>query len=130
MAEKIINHGWFNILIAVVWVATYFGSRIVLERSDLDRTARVVIAVLPAIPFAAFLWLFVRNIGKLDEMQRKIQMEAMAFAFPLAVLLLMVLGLLQLAMPLPPEDLSYRHVWSFLPLFYLIGLALAWRRYK
>lgn len=130
MAGKIINQGWFNILIAVVWVATYFGSRIVLERSDLDRTARIVVAVLPAIPFAAFLWLFVRNIGKLDEMQRKIQMEAMAFAFPLAVLLLMVLGLLQLAMPLPPEDLSYRHVWSFLPLFYLIGLALAWRRYK
>lgn len=130
MAEKLIHRGWFNILVAGVWVATYFGSRIALESSGFGQTMRIVIALLPAIPFAAFLWLFVRNIGQLDEMQRKIQMEAMAFAFPLAVLLLMVLGLLQLAMPLPPEDLSYRHVWSFLPMFYFIGLALAWRRYK
>jgi len=54
----------------------------------------------------------------------------LAFAFPMAILLLMVLGLLQLAIPLSPEDWSYRHVWSFLPLFYFAGLALAWRKYK
>jgi hypothetical protein len=130
MTEKLIHRGWFNITVAVVWIATYFISRGVLERIDLSSSTRVVVAILPAIPFAVFLWLFVRNIGRLDEMQRRIQMEAMAFAFPLAVFLLMVLGLLQLAVPLPADDLSYRHVWAFLPLFYFAGLALAWRRYK
>ena len=57
-------------------------------------------------------------------------MEALAFAFPLSIFLLMFLGLLQLAVELSPENWSYRHVWVFLPIFYFAGLALAWRRYK
>ncbi len=128
--DRLINRGWFVISVAVVWILTYFVSRGVLETADLSSTARIVVALIPAIPFAAFLWLWITNIGQLDEMERKIQMEALAFAFPMAILLLMVLGLLQLAIPLSPEDWSYRHVWSFLPLFYFAGLALAWRKYK
>ena len=44
--------------------------------------------------------------------------------------LLMVLGLLQLAVDLSQDDWSYRHLWMLLPLFYFIGLAVAWRRYR
>jgi hypothetical protein len=130
MQEKLIRKGWFNIAIAAIWIAAYFVSRIVLESVELPKTARIVIAIMPIAPFALFLWLFVRNIGQLDEMQRRIQLEAMAFAFPVTVFLLMVLGLLQLAVELPADDLSYRHVWAFLPMLYFAGVALAWRRYK
>jgi hypothetical protein len=49
---------------------------------------------------------------------------------PNAPVQLMTLGLLQLAVELPVEDWSYRHVWIYLPLFYFAGLGLAWRRYK
>ena len=128
--DKLIHKGWFVIAVAAVWILTYFGARGILEAADLNSTARVVVALIPVIPFAAFLWLFITNIGQLDEMERKIQMEAMAFAFPMAVLLLMTLGLMQLAIPLSPDDWSYRHVWSFLPIFYFAGVALAWRKYK
>jgi hypothetical protein len=38
--------------------------------------------------------------------------------------------LLELAIGLDPKDWSYRHVWIYLPLFYFVGLAIAWRRYK
>ena len=128
--SELVNKGWFVISIAVLWILTYFVARGVLEAADLSSTTRIVVALIPAIPFAFFLWLFITNIGQMDEMERKIQLEAMAFAFPMAVLLLMVLGLLQLAMPLSPDDWSYRHVWSFLPIFYFAGVALAWRKYK
>lgn len=130
MTEKLIHKGWFNILVAAIWIVSYFLSRMVLDSAGLSRNGRIVVALLPAIPFAFFLWMFVRNIAQMDEMERRIQMEAMAFAFPLSIFLLMVLGLLQLAIPLSPEDWSYRHVWIFLPIFYFGGVALAWRRYK
>ena len=130
MKDKLIHKGWFVISIAAVWIFTYFASRGILESADLSSTSRIIVALIPAIPFAAFLWLFITNIGQMDEMERKIQMEAMAFAFPMAVLLLMILALMQLAVPLSPEDWSYRHVWPFLPIFYFAGVALAWRKYK
>ncbi len=130
MKDKLIHKGWFVISVAAVWILTYFVARGVLETADLSSTGRVVVALIPAIPFAAFLWLFITNIGQMDEMEKKIQMEAMAFAFPMAVLLLMVLALMQLAIPLSPDDWSYRHVWPFLPIFYFAGVALAWRKYK
>lgn len=130
MKDKLIHKGWFVISVAAIWILSYFGARGVLETADLSSTVRVIVALVPAVPFAAFLWLFITNIGQMDEMERKIQMEAMAFAFPMAVLLLMVLGLMQLAIPLSPDDWSYRHVWSFLPMFYFAGVAIAWRKYK
>jgi hypothetical protein len=51
-------------------------------------------------------------------------------AFPLTMLLLMILALLQRAVILRFEDWSYAHVWYYLPIFYLGGLVLARRRYQ
>lgn len=45
------------------------------------------------------------------------------------MVLLMLLALVQLAMPLNMEDWSYRHVWIYMPIFYLGGLTIARRRY-
>jgi heme A synthase len=81
------------------------------------------------IYFTVFLVTFIRLIGGMDELQRRIQLEALAVAFPLAILLLMTLGLLQRAIHLPFEDWSYAHVWAYLPIFYFIGLVVANRRY-
>ncbi len=66
----------------------------------------------------------------MDELQRKVHLEALAIAFPLAMLLLMLLGLLELIIPLSHEDWSYRHVWYFLPIFYFVGLAYTRKRYQ
>jgi hypothetical protein len=89
----------------------------------------VAAALLPVAPFALFLLALSRGIRKLDELERRIQLEALALAFPLAMLLLMALGLLELAVPLSRDDWSYRHVWAMLPILYYGGLALARRRY-
>jgi hypothetical protein len=91
---------------------------------------RVAAALLPVVPTALFLWVFIAGIRSMDELQRRVHLEALVIAFPLAVLLLMTLGLLQLAITLPIEDWSYRHVWVYLPMFYFLGLAIAWRRYQ
>jgi hypothetical protein len=90
---------------------------------------RVLAALLPVPPFVWMLWKFVRRVRAMDELEWRIQLEALALAFPLTLILLMILGLLEMAIPLPPEDLGFRHVWLMLPVLYFIGLALARRRY-
>ncbi len=113
-----------------LWVLAYFFARALLEGGGMETWQRVALALMPIPPFAVCLALFIRNIRSLDEMQRRIHLEALALAFPLTMLLLMTLGLLQRAIELPFEDWSYLHVWSFLPLFYFGGLAYATRRYQ
>jgi hypothetical protein len=118
-----------------LWAFTFLGARAFLDRElqarlDFAPWVRVVAALAPVVPTILFLWVVVEGIRSQDELIRRIHLEALAVAYPLAILLLMTLGLLELAIPLSPEDWSYRHVWSFLPLFYVLGLAFAWRRYR
>jgi hypothetical protein len=42
----------------------------------------------------------------------------------------MALALLERAVPLSPQDWSYRHVWFLLPLLYFASLGVARRRYR
>ena len=118
-----------GLLAALLFVLAYLIARIVLEAGGLAGTLRVMAALLPAAPFVWMLWEIIRGVRAMDELERRIHLEALAVAFPLAMILLMILGLLELAIPLPPEDLSYRHVWAMLPLLFFAGLAIARRRY-
>jgi hypothetical protein len=130
MPKQQLSKLWPSIVAGLVWGVTYFAVREVLDTVELDRTAKIVIALIPAIPFGAFLWFFVRGLGRLDEMEQRIQMEALAIAFPLSIFFIMVLGLLQLVVVLPERDWGFRHIWIFLIPFYSFGLAIAMRRYK
>jgi hypothetical protein len=112
-----------------VWTVLFFVARFALELETLSMPARILIALLPLPAFAWFLWAFVTSIGDADELERRIQLEALAVAFPLTLLLVMTLGLLQIAVPLNPEDWSYRHIWPILYVFYLFGLMRARKRY-
>jgi hypothetical protein len=121
---------WIVMSTALIWILVYFVTRGLLESTLLQEGWRIVVALAPMIPFSFFLAFMLASIRSMDELQRRIQLEALAIAFPLAILLFMLLGLLELAIPLSPDDWSYRHTWSFLPLFYFIGLAIASRRYQ
>lgn len=112
------------------WAAFYFAARGLLELDTLGWWTRFAVAIVPVPVFAWVLWNVSKGIAQMDELQRRIQLEALAFAFPLTVLLLMTLGLLELAIGLNPADWSYRHVWPFVFLFYFAGLARAKRRYE
>jgi hypothetical protein len=118
------------------WVApatfavVYIFARLAVAEFGWSTPVKVVIAVLP-VP--AFVWLvieIVRGVRQMDELERRIQLEALAVAFPLAMTVMMTLGLLELAIPLSKDDWSYRHVWAFFPLFYVGGLIIARKRYQ
>jgi hypothetical protein len=112
-----------------LFLALFFVARMLLELDTLSTTSRVLISMLPLPVFGWFLWSFVQSVSLADELERRIQLEALAVAFPLTILLIMTLGLLQIAVPLSPDDWSYRHIWPFMYVFYLAGLTWARRRY-
>jgi hypothetical protein len=127
---RILNGRWTGAISAATWILTYFFARALIENNQLSQGIRLVAALVPIIPFAIFLMSILVGIRDLDELHRRVHLEALAIAFPLTMLLLMLLGLVELVIPLSPDDWSYRHVWQFLPVFYFFGLALTWRRYQ
>ena len=113
----------------LAWLATWIVARVVLE-SQAPTWARVAAALAPTPLAAAALLAILRGARELDELEKRIQLEALSIAFVLAVLVLMILGLMELAVTLNRDDWSYRHVWAMLPMLYFAGLTFARRRYS
>jgi hypothetical protein len=76
------------------------------------------------------VWSFIRSVRDADELERRIQLEALAIAFPLGLLLLTTLGLVQRAVELSFQDWSYNHVWPVFAFFYVAGIVIAKKRYQ
>lgn len=111
------------------WFATYILAIAAAESTTWPQWLRVALALVPIPIFASFLAALVTGVRGMDELERRIHLEALAIAFPLGMLLLMTLGLLQRVVELSMDDWSYRHVWGYFPVLYLLGLAFARRRY-
>lgn len=116
-------------IMGACWLATFFVARVALEATGISPAVRIAAALAPLPFFAAFLVLFIRELRAADELERRIQGEALAIAYPLVLVLLMTLALMERAVGLEFQDWSYMHVWIYVPLFYLAGLVIARRRY-
>jgi hypothetical protein len=88
---------------------------------------RFVFALLPVIPSAFAMWAAIRFFRCLDELQRRIQFEALAFGFLATCLLTLTWGFLQNA-GLPPADAMW--VTPLSVMLWGIGLGIASRRYR
>jgi hypothetical protein len=131
LSDVLLGHGEVHTgMAAGLWLGLYFSARAILELDGLSPWVRAGIALAPLPAFAWFLREFIRSVSGMDELERRIQLEALAVAFPLTLLLLMTLGLLQIAIELNMDDWSYRHIWPFTFVFYLMGLMRSRRRYQ
>ena len=120
----------FRLLVsALVFALSYIAAVALQEIFTLRGLPGLVVSLLPAAGFAFFLLEEVKLVRSLDELQRQIQLEALAIGFPTAMLLLMTLGFLQRVDLLPHALSTIRDVWGVLPLCYAIGLFFARRRY-
>jgi len=112
-----------------LFLVFYLVARFLLRDSTLPEWLRIGAALLPVPAFVVLLFAHHRAIGRLDELQRFIQLQALAFAFPATWVMMLTLGLLELVVDLPPQDLGYRHVWAIMPILYWVGLWLARRKF-
>lgn len=75
--------------------ATLIGSQHLLAGGIETHTARILIALAPMLPAAFICGVVVRSIRHLDEMQRKLQFEALALAFAGTALITFGYGFLE-----------------------------------
>lgn len=114
----------------LLWVSIYLLSRGLLAL-DIPRVPmRIAIALLPVPFFIWYLWTWFKGVAAMDELQRRIELEALGFAFPATIVYLMTTGLLDLAGVLPAGDFSLHQIWLMLPMLYYIGLWRAKSRYQ
>ena len=88
---------------------------------------KYIVAILPVLPAWYFASLFARMFGEMDELQRRIQLEALAFGFSAAAVLSLGYGFLQHAGLASP---NWVWVWPLMGVCWIIGKFLAQRRYR
>lgn len=121
---------WRYVIVPASFVLAYFGARAGIESSAPGSTAALACALFP-LPLVAFLiWSFSRAVRGMDELERRIQLEGLALAFPIALLVVFSAGLLDLAGFHGKGNWDLPRLWPLLLLPYWIGIALARRRYN
>ena len=111
----------------VVYGAMLVGSIELFTHVDFPRPWRDLIALGPMIPAAAAAWVVLRELRRMDELQRRIQLEALGFSFAGTAILTFSYGFLE---GLGYPKLSMFAVWPILAVLWAVGLVLARRRYQ
>ena len=119
------------VVAAVVWLGVYFAARMGLQHLRAGSVEAVIVAaVVPTFAFFGFGWVVQRAVRRADELQRLVQLDALAFAFSTAICVLMGLGLMDIAhggrLDFPP----LADWWVLLPMLYAVCLVVAHRRYR
>ncbi len=88
---------------------------------------RIPLAIVPIIPILFAMRVFIRFLTHMDELQRRIQLEALAFGFAGSGILTFTYGFL--------ENVGFPHIpWLFvfplMILFWGVGTFIASRRYS
>lgn len=91
-----------------------------------EATWRYAVAVAPVAPICFALWAFIRALGRMDELQRRIQLHAIGFGFGASAIVTFTYGFLELV-GLP--SLSYIWVLPLMVVLWGIGSVAASLRY-
>ena len=102
------------------------GSVTVL-RGNPDASWRYVVAVIPVLPAAVVVYLFIRRLARLDELQRRIQIEAFGFALGATALLTFAYGFLE-GVGLP--HLNWTYILPLIAALWAVGTAIISFRYR
>jgi hypothetical protein len=88
---------------------------------------RIPIAVTPILPCLLFVRALLRFYSRCDELQIRIHLQALAFAFGCTAILTLTYGFLQnVGFP----DINYVWVWPVMGTLWVIGAAAAQRKYR
>ena len=115
------------LLAMAAYVVVLIVSIILINLSPSSAWWRIPLAITPVIPAIFGVIAFIRFLGRIDELQRRIQLEALAFGFGGAGVLTFSYGFLEnIGFP----HLSWLFVWPLMIALWGIGGAIASRRYS
>ncbi|MBO0911569.1 MAG: hypothetical protein J2P13_07220 [Acidobacteria bacterium] len=114
------------LLALVAYIGLFCVSAIWLERHP-PAPEKYAIAVLPMLAVFVVPALVVQLLHSLDELQRKIQLESLGFAFAATAISSLTYGFLENA-GLP--HLNWIWVWPIMAAFWILGVFAARWRYR
>ncbi|MGO2959680.1 MAG: hypothetical protein ACTIDN_11700 [Acetobacter sp.] len=114
-------------LCLVVYCVLLFFFIFLFTHQKLNGLWQPAAALLPMIPGCAFCWVVIREFRRIDELQRKIQFDALVFSFTGTALLTFSYGFLEIV---GFPSLSLFVVWPVMALLWNIGIVWAKRHYQ
>lgn len=116
---------------AAVAVVAAFVSRVILAHgAELGMPERALIALLPLLPAVLYVRRLIQWMRSLDELQRRIQSEAVCFATLGMLLIALTNDLLAKANGALPQGFGWEGYFAITFFLYAFGLARANRRYQ
>jgi ABC-type cobalamin transport system permease subunit len=112
-----------SLLYAIALVISIY----LLKHHNPPAPQKYLIAILPVVPALWMPAIVLRFFREIDELQRRIQLEGLAFSFTATAVLTLAYGFLENA-GLP--RLNWVWVWPIMGVCWSLGLAIAHRRYR
>ena len=113
-------------LALLAYMMLLIGS-VTLLRANPEASWRYIVAVVPVLPAALVVFLFVRRLAQTDELQKRIQTEAFGFALGATALLTFIYGFLEGAgMP----HLNWTFILPLIAILWGVGTAVFTFRYR
>ena len=115
----------------LIYMALVFGSTWLLKNTVQPVVFRALIAIAPALPIFFVMLVFLRYLRTVDEMQRRIEMEAVGIAALVVSQIYLAGGFLQLGKIIDiPSGVAMIWVFPLMCFSYAIGKFFALRRYR
>ncbi len=115
-----------------IWITVYavllVGTSVAFNRDAVPAAVRIPVALLPMIAGLGLIAAVLRRWRTMDELEQRVQSEALAFSVGLTAMLTFSYGFLELHASAPV--LSYFWVWPILAAGWVIGLSIVRRRYQ
>ena len=110
------------------WAICFVGARYLIKRDLVpDGALTWLVAVLPAVAGAALLLMYSRYLRAIDEMQRAIQLQAMALGFGGGFLAICAYSTLQ---PLGAPAADSLTLLAIMPILYAVAMLAGSGRYR
>ncbi|HTD05968.1 hypothetical protein [Undibacterium sp.] len=114
-------------LALLAYMVVLTGSIMLLKNGAQNGPWRDLLALSPMLPGLLLIWAILRQLHRLDELQRRVQFEALAFAFAGTAFLSFSYGFLE---GVGYPRLSLFVIWPMMAGLWMLGLVLSARRYR
>lgn len=109
-----------------VWILSYFVAHYLFDAWAPAPHWDIAVMSIPILTFFGFVWLVQRKLHQLDELQRRVHLEALAMAFLTTMLAMMGLGLIE-ETPRGLVVLPWRYLWfALVPIYGFCYAIAAW----
>lgn len=116
------------IIFALIHVVTYLPAVWLLKHGVFGQFASVLIAIVPIIAFAIFIFKLIKAFSVMDEVKQRVQLESVVIGFSLTAMLMMILFLLSLC-NISTSWFGYGYLVCYCWLFYFVGLFTSKTKY-